>query len=178
MKGSFLIVGYPRSRTAWLANFLTQGNIACGHEMLSECTLPRHLAGHIRSLGKFYCGSAETAAPLFMPAIVESMPDAKIVFVKRPAADVSASLQRLGMDWQTSWADEGLEYAMKLPQTLVVRYEDLDRMKVLQSIQQWVAPHELFDVRRFQMLRDFNVQITPARWEKLRRMAEVIFKAA
>lgn len=177
MKGSFLIVGYPRSRTAWLANFLTYGNVACAHETLSECARPRNLPGHIRALGHAYCGSAETAAPLFIREIVEAMPEAKIVFVKRPAHEVSASLLKLGMDASVSWADAGLEYALKLPQTLVVRFEDMDRMNVIKMAQEHVAPGEPFNVQRFQMLRDFNVQITPARWAKLQRIAQLKFAA-
>src|SRR5581483_3193569 len=33
----FLIVGLPRSRTAWLAAFLTGGEVHCHHELLRQC---------------------------------------------------------------------------------------------------------------------------------------------
>ena len=46
-------------------------------------------------------------------------------------------------------------------------------MAALQLIQKHVAPEEPFDVRRFQMLRDFNVQITGPRWHKLQRIAAI-----
>jgi hypothetical protein len=34
---NFLVLGLPRSRTAWLANFLTYGDITCTHEGLNGC---------------------------------------------------------------------------------------------------------------------------------------------
>ena len=37
MSSNFLILGLPRSRTAWLANFLTYGDVTCTHEGLNGC---------------------------------------------------------------------------------------------------------------------------------------------
>jgi hypothetical protein len=37
MSNNFLVLGLPRSRTAWLANFLTYGDITCTHEGLNGC---------------------------------------------------------------------------------------------------------------------------------------------
>lgn len=164
---TFLIVGYPRSRTAWLANFLTYGNVACGHEMLVDCEKPKHLGRHVQVLGKPFSGSAETAAALFMPQILEKMPDSPVVFVKRKVEDVAASFVRLGMDGDVRLLEAGLNFALKLPQTLTIRFEDLNSLAVCRLIQNHVAPGEPFNVSRFQMLRDFNIQITPRRWQVL-----------
>src|SRR5580700_9385789 len=36
----FIIMGLPRSRTAWLAAFLTDGDVHCHHELMRMCQTP------------------------------------------------------------------------------------------------------------------------------------------
>lgn len=167
----FLILGYPRSRTAWLANFLSYGNIACGHEMLSECRFPDHLPHCISELGAEFCGTADTFASFWYDQLRVLMPGAAVVVVRRHLSDVKASLISCGHPSHSlDILEDGLQQA-ESDGALKVSYEDLDSQVACRAIQQHVAPGEPFDVRRYRMLRGMNVQVTPARWRELEEAA-------
>lgn len=88
----FIILGLPRSRTAWLSRFLTYGDFVCGHEELRRA---RSL-DDVRAWFSQPCiGSAETMAAPWWRMINEFAPSARIVVVRRPVAEVVESLMRL-----------------------------------------------------------------------------------
>lgn len=159
---NFLIVGFPRSRTAWLANFLTHGNVSCGHELLSDCSTMADLP-RLMDSGLPYCGSSETAAGHFMPLVISAVKPEAIICVHRHFEDVRNSLRSIGVQDDLRPLLDGLQYATLLPQSIQVKFSDLDDEETCRAILQHVAQGEHFDSRRFRMLRDFNVQITKAR---------------
>lgn len=125
----FLILGLPRSRTAWLARFLTYRDWHCGHEELLRC----RSFDDLRSwLAQPCTGSAETVAAPFWRLIPKLAPHARIVVVRRPVDEVVASLMRFGL-----FDAAGLTAAMRraaakldqvearLPGVLRVDYADL-----------------------------------------------------
>jgi GNAT superfamily N-acetyltransferase len=96
VKPPFVVFGLPRSRTYWLSHFLAYGGWTCGHEELR----------HVRSLDDVKAwlalpatGTVETAAAPWWRTLRALAPDARVVIVRRPVADVLASLLRLGIDF-------------------------------------------------------------------------------
>lgn len=92
MSGPFLVLGLPRSRTSWLAHFLSYRDWNCGHDELR----------HMRSLDDVKAwfsqpcvGSAETGAAPWWRLIERYAPSARIVLVRRPKAEVIESLMRI-----------------------------------------------------------------------------------
>lgn len=93
----FLVLGLPRSRTAWLSRFLTYDGWVCGHEEIR----------HMRSLDDVKAwfsqpgiGSAETAAAPWWRLFSRFAPGVRIVVVRRPVDEVIESLRRLeGVDY-------------------------------------------------------------------------------
>lgn len=88
----FVVLGLPRSRTAWLSRFLTYGEWVCGHEELR----------HMRSLDDVEAwfsqpciGTAETAAAPWWRMLDRFAPGARIVTVRRPVDEVVDSLLRI-----------------------------------------------------------------------------------
>lgn len=82
----------PRSRTAWLSQFLTFGGWHCGHEQL------RYMRGldDVKAwLNTPMTGSAETAAAPFWRLLKRIRPDCRILIVRRPVAEVVDSLMRV-----------------------------------------------------------------------------------
>ena len=71
---NFLILGLPRSRTAWLANFLTYDGLFCYHEAINGCLNMDEYAEKVK--GK---GDSNTALALF--DFEHMFPDAKIIVV-------------------------------------------------------------------------------------------------
>jgi hypothetical protein len=87
----FMITGLPRSRTAWLARFLTYGGRVCVHEPTYRWTSPSDLEawckgteGMSDSMG---CWIAHEARKL--------CPQMPLVVIRRPKAEVMASIAKL-----------------------------------------------------------------------------------
>lgn len=125
---SFLVLGLPRSRTAWLSRFLTYGDWACGHEEMR----------HLRSFddvdawfSQDCTGSAETAAAPWWRLIPDNV---RIVTVRRPVADVVDSLMALPgltfnravLEQTMSMQDRKLDQIEARRECLSVRFEDLN----------------------------------------------------
>ena len=160
---AFIVFALPRSRTAWLSQFLSYGDWHCGHEEMR----------HVRSLedvkswfSQPYVGTAETAAAPFWRTVARLTPDIKVVVVRRPVAEVVASLMRLG-----SFDQEALEADMKrldrklqqierrVPGVLSVNYADLNDEAVCARIFEHCLPYS-HDSARWQVLSKINVQVS------------------
>lgn len=88
----FVVLALPRSRTAWLARFLTWGDWRCGHD---ELVRMRALEDVRAWLGQPCIGSVETMAAPYWRLLRQIRPDVRVVTVRRPPADVVDSLMRL-----------------------------------------------------------------------------------
>lgn len=91
----FFITGFPRSRTAWTATYLTQGNIHCFHDGLVECDEVKGLRSLFESAGKPFVGNSDPANALFHPFLMEAFPDANWFVIWREPKEVLKSLERL-----------------------------------------------------------------------------------
>ncbi len=130
----FLVLGLPRSRTAWLARFLTYGEYHCAHEQLR----------HLRSvddarawLAQDFTGTAETGAAPWWRLIRHLRPDVRVLIVRRPVAEVVASVLALDLSGLVTTSITGLMRDMqrldrcldrierRVPGVLSVRYADL-----------------------------------------------------
>ena len=84
---TFLILGLPRSRTAWLANFLTYDGLFCYHEAINGCKNIKEYKQKVK--GK---GDSNTALALF--DFESHFPNAKIIIIDSEidkAVEVSAN---------------------------------------------------------------------------------------
>lgn len=172
MNGHFLILGYPRSRTAWLANLLTYGDVFCAHELLSECRQPSDWFMQLPTEFAF-SGSAETAGAFVADKLM--IPGLRVAIIWRDPKEVAESLSK-------HCATDGLEVcarmkpflqrAAKLQNALSFHYDSLSTFEGCRALLEHVAPGETLSQTRFEMLADFNVQITGYRWDELRKLGE------
>jgi len=95
----FVVFSLPRSRSAWLARFLTWGDWMCGHDELRHC---RSLDDVRAWLAMPCAGSVETVAAPFWRLLAMLAPGARVMTVRRPVADVMASLLRFGLFDETA----------------------------------------------------------------------------
>ncbi len=94
MSAAFIIYALPRSRTFWLSKYLTYGHWDCGHDQMA------HVRGldDVKSLLSIENhGSVETGAAPFWRLIHTMSPDLKTIVIRRPVADVAASLVATGL---------------------------------------------------------------------------------
>ena len=59
MTAPFIVFSLPRSRSAWVARFLSYGEKRCGHDVATECGSLAELTGRLHGE---YAGTAETGA--------------------------------------------------------------------------------------------------------------------
>lgn len=124
------MIGLPRSRTAWLSRFLTYGDWVCGHEELR----------HMRSFGDISAwfsqpciGTAETAIVPWWRLFGRFAPDARIVVVRRPVAEVVDSMmclpgfavERSVLQREMGRLDRKLDQIEARLPCLSVRFDDL-----------------------------------------------------
>jgi hypothetical protein len=167
----FLICALPRSRSAWLANFLNYGEVECSHEMMSELSV-NGIHRFLTLAETKFAGNSDTMQALMMPDIMREFGSnqPRILVVERPPAEVAKSLTAIGLPTTPALMEvlqHGLEYVKALPNVLVVPYHELSVPKVGEAILEHVAPGEPFNRHRFSQLCGFNVQITKSRLMKI-----------
>jgi len=180
---NFFIVGLPRSRTAWLANLLTYGDSFCFHDALSHVPSPQHLPALFMSGGRPVIGDADPSVPLFHGEIAELFPEAQYVFVDRPYEDALASYSkfvlgnpcRRGVVHTPAEAEEGfaalalrlrdMKHALAGRHTLTVQFSSLDEFPVVEMLHYYCTGAEI-NYRRWEMLRNFRVNVIPHGLEK------------
>jgi hypothetical protein len=159
----FLVLGLPRSRTAWLSRFLTYGGWICGHEELR----------HIRSFDDVrtwfsqpYIGSAETAASTWWRMIDRFAPGARIAVVRRNPKDAVESLMRIpGVRFDRSNLEKTMarldrkldQIEGRVPNVLSVQFGDLENEDTCARVFEHclLYPH---DTNHWAMLDPINIQ--------------------
>lgn len=139
----FLVLALPRSRTYWLSRFLSYAEWHCGHDELQ----------HMRSLDDVQTwwtqpciGTVETAAVPFWRLFP---PDIRIVTVRRPVAEVLASVVRaipgcdpVAMHEILRAADRKLDQIeRRVRGVLSIQYEDLPHESTCAKVFEHCIPY-------------------------------------
>jgi len=162
----FLIFGRPRSRTAWVANFLTVPDQSfCHHEAMSDAGNPIELQGRLQESSYIPTGNSDTGMIHTPLEILRFFPDARLVMLtgahlswkrfadeKRIPARV---VQRVDEDYQAAKAilrDRGALFV------------DVHRLmkEVPVARELWhhcTGMRFTFNPIRYRMLRDLNIQV-------------------
>lgn len=166
----FFITGFPRSRTAWLANLMTHGKSYCHHEAVAACD-PRNVLydlSHLLSNAHAHyqhIGDSDSSVALLFPKIQDVFPGAKYVFVERPYTDAFESHRRAFPCFKHNAVVEafdaiavGLERMdFNVENKIKVRYDQLDDPHILNYIWEFCCPGERFDFERSEMLQTFRI---------------------
>jgi len=158
----FIVLGLPRSRTAWLSRFLTYGDHVCGHEQLRYMRSLDDVAAWFRQP---CIGSAETSAAPFWRLIDKVAHDARVVVVRRPVHEVFASLSALGIAFNGALLRKRLhaldrkldQIEARLPHVLSVNYADLATEPTCKAVFEHCLPYP-FDAEHWRALDGVNVQ--------------------
>lgn len=155
----FIVLGTPRSRTAWLSNWLSTDARPCLHDALAT----------IRNVDQLRAVTAkndlvETAGSIFCRTLLQHVPNAKFAFVVRDKQDVAASLNRLlpEGDAVAEFADNAIEEAWKFlwarAPHIRLHHSLLDNEEHLRRL--WVflkGDHHGYDAERTRRLMRLNV---------------------
>jgi hypothetical protein len=92
MANPFFIVGLPRSRTAWFAEYFTAMGHKCHHEFLKHC---KSRDDFYNEMGK---GVGDSDCMLSLTNFQEKFPSAPTLIVHRPIGSIMKSAEKLGID--------------------------------------------------------------------------------
>ncbi len=161
----FFITGYPRSRTAWLANFLTTHESWCYHE---GTLLAKSFDEYCRTLEllnrKEPCGDANSGLGFIYPVLLERFPKAKWVLIERQREHAELSFRCAFGQWETSEEThvkfQALTklFAKLKPSCYVLDYESLNDLEVCRKLWFHLLPHCRFDEGRWRFLHPLRVE--------------------
>ena len=160
----FVVFSLPRSRSAWLSQFLTYGEWMCGHEELR----------HMRSIDDVQAwfsqpniGTAETAGAPWWRLLDKFAPHARVLVVRRPRDEVAESLMKIaGTQFDRNKLDAILlkldrsldQIEARLPNVLSVSFDSLNEEDTCAAVFEHCLqqPHDLDHYAR---MAPVNIQI-------------------
>lgn len=157
----FLIVSLPRSRTAWLANFLTYGQSFCYHEGLLGCSNIEQFKKRLESTGTEISGNSDCGNVFFLDRIKELIPDIRIVVIKRDLEEVMSSLDAMGDQFgyreTVVAAAELIDKSQHYHSALTIDFNDIgeDACKIIWEY----CTGSVFNRNRWEMLDGINMEI-------------------
>lgn len=170
----FFITGLPMSRTTWLANLFTTGNVFCHHDLLGRVA---DLDAFIWQLGRELrtgrVGDADSGLLLFHDRVRAAFPRAPWVLVTRDFDDAWSSLcafvqsgvwsdsisctWELQQEMRARW-EMGRAKLIQWANCMEVPFEALDRTDTIERIWKHCVPGARWDERRVNLLQTFNVR--------------------
>lgn len=153
----YFITGLPRSKTAWLANFLSYDNSLCFHDALAICDSIDQLALRLRNSSCFNVGHSDPANLLFEDRLRELFPAARWVVVDRPAQE---SIDSYAATFSVDLSERVRSLTVvkdRIKNALHVPFEAVESRAM--EIAEFVAPGFRCPRARWDMLANFNVQL-------------------
>lgn len=159
----FLIIGMPRSRTAWLANFFTWEDAICLHGGLRNHKSVADLFEALKKPGAAR-GDADPTLTLFPTEVIEESPSFRIAYVVRDLKDVWNSSTKAYRGTATNpetfvtASELGFRMLRKYAPSMEIPYESLDDEAAMYKLWKHILPTTPFPVERFHMLKTINIQ--------------------
>lgn len=155
----FFIVGFPRSRLAWIANYLTYGNMNCHFDVLKN-----GLDGSgLLALDKYedlteIVGIADGGALLYQNQLRAKYPKAKWILVTRPWQEVEASCKKLGVAARDKlvYINQKIEELKTKEGMYILPFDRIDDL--IGEVATWINPDWACPTDRHEMLMGLNVQ--------------------
>jgi len=166
----FLIVGLPRSRTAWLAAFLTDGDVFCHHELLRSCDNPDQFVGRLLATPANVIGDSDPSIPIYYSQMKGQLPPHKVVFINRPSDECRDSLKSvlvgLGIDpapHMGIWGeleDNLAKMKNECPDAMTFNFHDLNNIETMRALSEYCTGLP-FNEARWKMFDEMNVTAIP-----------------
>jgi hypothetical protein len=143
----FFVIGLPRSRTAWLSEFLSTPSCKVGHDVCCNFSSVTDL------LNSDYDGFCDTGLGLIHDKLI-----GKIVVVVRNYDDCLKSLLSIGIPETNSMRKLG--YSINAAKLLYpsVSYDDLNNESTCQWLFEYLT-EEVFDVAMWKSMKSVNIQV-------------------
>lgn len=160
---TFLIVAYPRSRTLWLANFLSVPGVSiCEHEATQWANSSQAFWDRADLANTPYYGNSDSAAILVLPALLAARPLTKVVWVERPLPEVAVSMIRAGFPFTQAGMELLCSHKNKYQDLfdLEIDFYRLGQLEVITTLWGLVLPEVPFDYGRWGQLEAIRLAYT------------------
>lgn len=157
MTNRFMIIGLPRSMTAWLAAFFTDGDCICYHEPGVRFSSIADLSELFSRSEYAHTGVSDTALGFFSEDIIEPM-QLKTVIIERDVFDVENSLHDLGFKPNNLCylLSERLANIVDSQFVLRISFESLQEKDTIENIAKHIGVP--FNGDRFDILSGMNIE--------------------
>ena len=156
----FIILGLPRSRTAWISRFLSYGGRKVGHDLAIDCA---SVADFTKALGQ-HIGTVETGMAVAWPVLKRHFPESRFIVVRRDTAEVIASLAKFGISGVEREIEErakAIDQFSRRVGVMTIQYPSLTDI----SVCAWLFQNCLglnFDGGWWAALNEVNIQVDVA----------------
>lgn len=163
---NFIVHGLPRSRTAWLSEFLTYKDHKCQHELSITLRHPKQIVEYFQTENQ---GASETGSTQAWWLIEHAQPKLKVVLVRRDIEEVIDSLMEVDLSGVAYYERESLRKHLgysnrmldkleKRNNSLSVSFHELNKMETCKKVFEHCLPYE-FDIRHWANLKNKNIQV-------------------
>ena len=164
-------LSYPRSRTSWLATYLTGMGVYSFHELWRDVDNIKDFKEAMLAQGPGPVTNVDASNWFFLTELREAFPDAQYIEIVRPASAVSVDLLgAYGTDGATL-LDAYEAVADELPPVVHrLEFDDWDEAES-RLIMHMVAPDLPFNEGWHRRIHQLDIQVTTARIEEDFEMA-------
>lgn len=162
MKHTFLICGWPRSRTMWLSEFLTVPGVSvCTHEATEFAENAEEFwnNGKEFSKGVEIYGNSDSANLYGLRSMLALRPMTKVVWINRPMSEVRESMIKIGMPMSdaTVWHITQLRDLCWEYMDMVIDFDCLVHSHECREIWEHCLPGVPFDYERWGVYTDRKI---------------------
>jgi len=155
----FIVFSLPRSRSAWIAHWLSDHDLIVGHDIGIECRGVRDFANRFSG---GLDGSCETGSMFAWRLIRKEIPGIKFVVIRRKREDVHRSLERFGIvlpKQEMEIRERALDEIEVQPEAIRLEYDDLNLPNAAAMLLNHVAPQKKFDLNHWRDFDNVNIQV-------------------
>ncbi len=161
----FVIIGLPRSMTAWLANWFTTAKSICYHEGIIHYGELDNLLRYVKFNPDICFGDSSSGIPLTCSDELIKMKDTfNIGYVYRDYSDCLKSFIKVNPDPSVIDMTKVMETVNKSLQNILsnvefikIDYDDILKESKFKEFHEALTPSIPFDPTRYKILKDLNI---------------------
>lgn len=165
MDEHFIILGLPRSMTAWVSCFLTCGEVFCQHELAEKMPI-EDIIDEIRSPIFPVSGICDSGLLMYHEWLKKEFPKAKFVWIDRPQEDAEFSFMlatgtsraQMGITFE-SWKIERENFLSTNPE--VFTFDELQTEDGARRLWNYCAPHHPLPPAHLRKMMSLKVTVHP-----------------
>ena len=166
-KEVFFILSTARCRSSWFGNLFTYKDSFCYNEELRYISNWDELIDRIERRPEKYVGFEDPELLHYIETLYELFPQATYVLLERDRLESELSLSRSGniplpiiIQKFDRWYEDIEKFKVVVGEYIRIHFEDMDNMKKIQEIWEYVLPNTSFDIDRWDMLTALQIHVT------------------